>query len=97
MKNHFSRSMFKGIKNLLKHDGLGKQKGPKNHSNLNAGVHRKSIKKLMDLGVEIERNHDKNVSQITVFGRCVFPSILGGFGEGFGRVWGGVWSLPGAI
>ena len=91
MKNHFSRSMFKGIKNLLKHDGLGKQKGPKNHSNLNAGVHRKSIKKLMDLGVEIERNRDKTYPKSPFFAAAFFHRfweglgrVMGGFGEGVG-------------
>ena len=83
MKIHFSRSMFKGIKNLLKHDGLGKQKGPKNHSNLNAGAHRKSIKKFMDLGVEIERNREKRIPNHR------FLPLR--FSIDFGRVWGGFW------
>ena len=87
MKIHFSRSMFKGIKNLLKHDGLGKQKGPKNHSNLNAGVHRKSIKKLMDLGVEIERNRDKTYPKSPFFAAAFFHR----FWEGLGRVLEGFW------
>ena len=41
--------------------------------------------------VKIEENREKNASQNHVFFACVFKWILGRFGEGLGRVWGGVW------
>ena len=47
----------------------------------------------MDFEVKIEKNREKNVSKKYVFFDCVFLSILGGFGEGFGRILGGIWRL----
>ena len=52
---------------------------------LYAETPQKSSKKAMDFEVKIEKNREKNVSKKYVFFDCVFLSILGGFGEGFGR------------
>ena len=46
--------------------------------------------------VKIEENHENDAFKNGVFFACVFLSILGGFGEGFGRGLGGVWRLCGA-
>ena len=43
----------------------------------------------MDFEVEISKNREKNASKNYVFFDCVFLSILGGFGEGFGTLLGG--------
>ena len=39
--------------------------------------------------VQIEENHENDAFKNSVFFACVFLSILGGFGDGFGRVLGG--------
>ena len=44
---------------------------------------------------KIPENRENNASKNHVFFACVFPSILEGFGVGFGRVVGGVWDLLG--
>ena len=49
----------------------------------------------MDFEVKDQTNREKNGSKNDVFLDCVFLSILGGFGEGLGRVLGGGWSLLG--
>ena len=43
----------------------------------------------MDFEVEISKNREKNASKNDVFFDCVFLSIVGGFGEGFGTLLGG--------
>ena len=43
----------------------------------------------MDLEVEISKNREKSASKNDVFFDCVFLSIFGGFGEGFGMLLGG--------
>ena len=43
----------------------------------------------MDFEAQISKNHEQNTSKNVVFFESVFLSILGGFGEGFGRVLGG--------
>ena len=93
IKSHFSHSMLKGTEHEPKSNGLGRRKGPKNQSNLDASTHQKSIKQLIDFEVEIWKNREKNASNNYVFFACVLLSILEGFGKGFGRVLGGVWSL----
>ena len=45
--------------------------------------------------MKIQDNRNKNDSKNIVFFACIFQSLLGGFGRGLGRVWGGVWSLSG--
>ena len=47
--------------------------------------------------VKIKKNceNQKNVSEKTV-SRMFFSWVLGWFGEGFGRIFGEVWSLSGA-
>ena len=45
--------------------------------------------------MKIKENREKNAPPNIVFFACAFQSILGGFGMGFGRVLGGVWSLSG--
>ena len=52
MKCHFSRSMLKVSENKPKTNGLGWREGPKNQSNLDASMHRKSIQKNMDFEVK---------------------------------------------
>ena len=47
----------------------------------------------MDFEAKNEKDREKNSSQNDVFFECIFILVLGGFGEDFGRVWGGVWSL----
>ena len=43
----------------------------------------------------IEENHEKSAPKNYVFFACVFKWSLESFGEGFGRVLGGVWELLG--
>ena len=91
-KSHFLHSMLKGYENELKSNALGRRRGLENRSNLDADAHRKSMHKLMDFEVKIEKNREKN----GVFSRLRFfyrfwdglGTILGGFWEDFGRVLG---------
>ena len=43
----------------------------------------------MDFEAEISKNREKNGSKNYVFFDCIFLSILGGFGKGFGTLLGG--------
>ena len=47
----------------------------------------------MDFEVKNQKNREKTVPKTMFFFDCIFLSILGGFGEDFGRVLGGVWRL----
>ena len=63
--------------------------------NVNLGLETctKSYEKSMDFEVKNEKNREKSSSKNVVFFDCIFRLILGGFGEDFGRVLGGVWRL----
>ena len=56
---------------------------------MDASTHRKSIQELLDFEVEISKNPEKNASKKYAFFDCVFLSILGGCGKGFGTLLGG--------
>ena len=61
--------------------------------NLGLETYTKSYEKSMDFEVTNQKNREKNSSKNVVFFDCIFRLILGGFGEDFGRVLGGVWRL----
>ena len=52
-----------------------------------------SYEKSMDFEVQNQKIREKISSTINVVFDCIFLWILGGFGEDFGRVLGGVWRL----
>ena len=60
-------------------------------------MHRKLMTNLMDFDVKIREHREKNGSKNDAFFKYVFLSISDGFGEGFGRVLGGVWRPLGAF
>ena len=45
IKSSFLRSMFKGVENESKNDGLGRRKGRTNQGKLDASTHQKIIEK----------------------------------------------------
>ena len=47
----------------------------------------------MDFEIKNRENREKNYSPNYVFFDCIFPLTLGGFGEDFQRVLGGVWRV----
>ena len=61
--------------------------------NLGLETYTKSYEKSMDFEVKNQKNREKSSSKNVVFFDCIFRLILGGFGEDFGRVLGGVWRL----
>ena len=52
-----------------------------------------SYEKSMDFEAKNQKICDKVFSKNNDFFDCIFLWILGGFGEDFGRVLGGVWRL----
>ena len=47
IKSSFLRSMFEGVENESKNDGLGRRKGRTNQGKLDASTHQKIIEKLV--------------------------------------------------
>ena len=52
-----------------------------------------SYEKSMDFEVKNQKIREKISSKNNVVFDCIFLWVLGGFGEDFGRVLGGVWRL----
>ena len=76
--------MLKGIEHEPKSNGLGRRRGLKNQSNLDASTHRKSMTKLMDFEIKILENREKTVPKTILFS----ITFLNQFRMGLGRVWG---------
>ena len=67
IKSSFLRSMFKGVENESKNDGLRRRKGRTNQGKLDASTHQKIIENLLVLEVKICEHGEKNASNNNVF------------------------------
>ena len=61
--------------------------------NLELEAFKISYEKSMDFKVKNQKINEKISSKNSVVFDCIFLWVLGGFGEDFGRVLGGVWRL----